>query len=139
MNRPLLPPIGRIPRVGSARLSSRQRVLAQWRGIDLSAEEKVLRMRAKSSGALVAHVLSSIGIDRRRMDAEIVRVWNQSLAPDIAAHAQPIGLRKSTLLVSVDSSAWLCEILRYRRKEILERLQHSFGSELISKLSFRVS
>jgi hypothetical protein len=40
--------------------------------------------------------------------------------------------------VAVDSSAWLSEIVRYRRKEILDRLQHSFGRDLISKISFRV-
>jgi len=38
----------------------------------------------------------------------------------------------------VDSSAWLDEIVRYRRKEILERLQHGFGRDLIARISFRV-
>jgi hypothetical protein len=38
----------------------------------------------------------------------------------------------------VDSSVWLSEIVRYRRKEILVRLQHSFGREFIAKISFRV-
>jgi hypothetical protein len=40
--------------------------------------------------------------------------------------------------VNVDSSAWLSEIVRYRRKEILDRLQYSFGKNLIQKISFRV-
>jgi hypothetical protein len=38
----------------------------------------------------------------------------------------------------VDSSVWLDEIVRYRRREILERLQNSFGRELIRKISFRL-
>jgi predicted nucleic acid-binding Zn ribbon protein len=67
-----------------------------------------------------------------------LKVWNDLLAPDIIAHAQPTGLNKGTLFVSVDSSVWLCEILRYRRREILDRLHHSFGRDLIKKLSFRV-
>lgn len=45
---------------------------------------------------------------------------------------------KGTLFVTVDSSVWLDEIVRYRRKEILDRLQHSFGRELIQRISFRV-
>jgi len=77
-------------------------------------------------------------MDHRRAEAEIVKVWNHTLAPEVAAHAQPTGLRKGTLFVSVDSSVWLSEIVRYRRKEILERLQHSFGRKLIAKISFRV-
>ena len=58
--------------------------------------------------------------------------------PNITAHAQPANLRKGTLFVNVDSSVWLSEIVRYRRKEILDRLQHSFGKNLIQRISFRV-
>jgi predicted nucleic acid-binding Zn ribbon protein len=56
----------------------------------------------------------------------------------VVAHAQPTGLAKGTLFVSVDSSVWLDEIVRYRRREILTRLQHSFGKELIARISFRI-
>ena len=83
-------------------------------------------------------VLSAMGIDNRRTDAEVVKVWNSVLDPNIAKHAQPIGLRKGTLLVNVDSSVWLSELVRYRRKEILRRLQYSFGLEFIKKISFRL-
>ena len=47
------------------------------------------------------------------------------------------GLHKGTLFVAVDSSVWLSEIVRYHRKEILARLQHSFGRDIIKKISFR--
>jgi len=83
-------------------------------------------------------VLTGLGLDRRRIETEIVKVWNGLLDPDIAAHAQPTGLRKTTLFVTVDSSVWLSEIVRYRRREILERLQTSFGRDFITKISFRV-
>ena len=59
----------------------------------------------------------------------MTRVWNNLLDPTIVAHAQPTGLRNGTLFVTVDSSVWLSEIVRYRRKEILDRLQHSFGRD----------
>jgi predicted nucleic acid-binding Zn ribbon protein len=77
-------------------------------------------------------------LDRRQSDAEVVKVWNSLLDPLIVAHAQPTGMRKGTLFISVDSSPWLDELVRYRRKEILARLQHSFGRDLIARLSFRV-
>lgn len=83
-------------------------------------------------------VLSELRMDRRRAEAEVLRVWNNLLDPNIAAHAQPTGLKNGTLFVTVDSSVWLSEIVRYRRKEILDRLQHSFGSEFIARISFRV-
>jgi predicted nucleic acid-binding Zn ribbon protein len=84
------------------------------------------------------NVLSELRIDRRRTEAEITKVWNHLLDPAIIAHAQPTGIRNGTLFVTVDSNVWLSEIVRYRRKEILDRLQHSFGRDFVARISFRV-
>jgi predicted nucleic acid-binding Zn ribbon protein len=87
--------------------------------------------------AVLPGVLRGLGLDRKRAEAEIARVWNHLIDPALVAHAQPTGLRNGTLFVTVDSSVWLDEIVRYRRREILDRLQHSFGPDLISRISFR--
>ena len=131
-------PRQRVPPRGPPKLSPRERVLAAWRGADLSALEVARQFSARPAGSVVSRVLSDLRIDSRRAEAEIVKVWNGLLDPDIVAHAQPVGLRKGTLFVNVDSSVWLSEIVRYRRKEILDRLQHSFGRDLIAKISFRI-
>ena len=131
-------PIQFIPALGPGRKSSRQRVLAQWRGLDLAPLEKARAERSVPASGVLPKVLSDLRIDKRRGEAEILKVWNQLLDPLIVAHAQPTGIRKGTLFINVDSSPWLDEIVRYRRKEILARLQHSFGRDLICKLSFRV-
>ena len=83
-------------------------------------------------------VLTELRMDRRRGEAEVVKVWNDLLDPNIVAHAQPTGLNKGTLFVTVDSNVWLSEIVRYHRKEILTRLQHSFGRDFVARISFRV-
>ena len=83
-------------------------------------------------------ILADLRIDKRRAEAEMLKVWNTMLEPDIVAHSQPTGFRNGTLFVSVDSNVWLSEIVRYRRKEILARMQHSFGRALISRISFRL-
>jgi len=106
--------------------------------MDMAPLEKAHTNRVKSVNLVLPRVLSEFRIDRRRAEAEVVKVWNHLLDPNVVAHAQPTGLRNGTLFVAVDSSVWLSEIVRYRRKEILDRLQHSFGRELISKISFRV-
>jgi predicted nucleic acid-binding Zn ribbon protein len=134
----MLPPFKRIPPLGPPRKSKRQRVLAAWRGIDLSAKETERADRAKSAGTAMTRVLADLRIDSRLAEAEIVKVWNNLIDPNIVAHAQPVGLRKGTLFVTVDSSTWLSEIVRYRRKEILNRLQTSFGSDTVARISFRV-
>jgi len=131
-------PPRRIPPLGPGKATPRQRVFAQWRGVDLAPLEQARVLRVKTAGAIMPRVLSELRIDRRQAEAEVVKVWNVLLDPDIVAHAQPTGLHKGTLFVTVDSSVWLSEIVRYRRKEILARLQHSFGRDLIVKISFRV-
>jgi len=117
---------------------ARRRVLAQWRGWDSTQDEQTRRATAKSSGDLMPVILSELRIDRRQAESEVLKVWNHQMDPNIVAHAHPTGLRNGTLFVTVDSSVWLDEIVRYRRREILERLQNSFGRDLITRISYRV-
>ena len=131
-------PPKRIPPLGPPKRSARQRVLAAWRGTDLTPAEIARANRAKSAGAVMPGILKDLRIDSRQAEVEIVKVWNSLIDPTIVAHAQPVGLRKGTLFVTVDSSVWLAEIVRYRRKEILDRLQHSFGRDVIARISFRI-
>jgi predicted nucleic acid-binding Zn ribbon protein len=120
------------------KISGRQKVLAQWRGVDLEPLETARAVRARPAGDVLPKIMKDLRIDTRRAEAEVVKVWNSLLDPVIVAHAQPAGLRNGTLFVTVDSSVWLSEIVRYRRKDILDRLQHSFGRNVIQKISYRV-
>jgi predicted nucleic acid-binding Zn ribbon protein len=127
-----------MPPLGPPRRSPRQQVLTEWRGVDAGLEQIARSKTGKSTGELLPGVLHKLRIEQRRAEVEIVKVWNHLLDPNITAHAQPVGLRNGTLFVTVDNNVWLSEIVRYRRKEILDRLQHSFSSEVIKKISFRV-
>ena len=121
-----------------AAFTARERVLAAWRGVDVLALESAGKDHSQPLAHLLPGVLTALGLDRRRAEAEIVKVWNSLMDPRVTAHAQPSGLHKGTLFVTVDSSVWLDEIVRYRRREILDRIQHSFGKETVKRISFRV-
>lgn len=127
-----------IPPLGPPRPKARERVLAQWRGVNTAPLEKAQQKRSKSIADTLPNVLTGLRMDRRRAEAEIVRVWNHLIDPRITAHAQPVGINNGTLFVTVDSDVQKYDILLYHRKEILERLQHSFGRDMIAKISFRV-
>ena len=131
------PAPARTARSRAPRPSARSRTLAEWRGVDLEPLERARAVRTQAVAAVLPGVLRGLGLDRKRAEAEIARVWNHLIDPALVAHAQPTGLRNGTLFVTVDSSVWLDEIVRYRRREILDRLQHSFGPDLISRISFR--
>jgi predicted nucleic acid-binding Zn ribbon protein len=119
-------------------LSSRQRALARWRGWNWSDDEIARQASGKMAADVLPRVLAGLRMERRQAEAEILQVWSHQLDPNIVAHARPAGIHKGTLFVVVDSSVWLDEIVRYRRREILERLQNSFGREMIRRISFRL-
>ena len=113
-------------------------MLAQWRGVDYAPLEKARTTPARLPGDVLPALLKDLRLDARQAEAEVVKVWNALIDPVITAHAQPANLHRGTLFVNVDSSVWLTEIVRYRRKEIIERLQHSFGKSVVQKISFRI-
>ena len=118
--------------------SARARILTQWRGVDYAPLEVARATPARRPGDVLPALLQDLRLDARQAEAEIVKVWNALIDPVITAHAQPANLHRGTLFVNVDSSVWLTEIVRYRRKEIIERLQHSFGKSVVQKISFRI-
>ena len=125
-----------MPPLGPQPLNPKERVLAEWRGVDLSAAER--SRPVKGMDDIMPGVIKKLRLEQRQVEAQIVRVWNSIMDPNIAAHAKPDRMVNRTLCVIVDSNAWLDEILRYRRKEILDRLHHSFGREMVQKISFRL-
>lgn len=124
------------PKKNSA--AARSKVLAQWRGVDYAPLEAARATPARTAGQVLPSLLKELRLEARQADAEIVKVWNSLIDPAVTAHAQPANLHKGTLFVNVDNNAWLSEIVRYRRKEILDRLQNSFGKTVIQKISFRI-
>lgn len=126
------------PRPPARGWNSRDSVLAEWRRVDLEPLEQAARSPERRVGDVVAGLIQKLGLSERRSAAAVFKAWNQIVDPSVTAHAQPAGLRKGTLFVNVDSSVWLSEIVRYRRQEILERLQHCFGRTLVTRLSVRL-
>jgi hypothetical protein len=122
----------------AARRSARDSTLAAWRGWSWKVAEDSRKPTSKSAGDALKGVLSNLRIDQRLAETEMLKVWNSQMDPNIVAHAHPTGLRNGTLMVAVDSPVWHAEIVRYRRREILERLQNSFGKDVIARISFRI-
>src|SRR5262245_59346759 len=119
---PKPPPLERRAAAAVATATRRQ-ILAAWRGVDLTPWERAGSDRTRRATTVVAGVLQRLRLEQRRDEVEIVKVWNRLLDPHVAAHAQPVGLRRGTLFIRVNNSAWLSELVRYRQGEILERLQ----------------
>jgi hypothetical protein len=134
----VLRPPWTIPKKGFPKPNAKEKALAEWRRTDLRESEGASKPTSKKIADVVPAVVKHINLDKKQSDLEILKVWNNLLDPNITAHAQPINLVRGTLFVKIDSSVWLDEIVRYRRREILSRLQTAFGPDLIQKISYRV-
>lgn len=132
-----LPPKNQPP-LGPPRRTPRESALAAWHGYDVAAVEKERPTTTRQAVDLVPEVLNGLRLDKRRLEAEVVHAWDALVDPNVALHAKPTGLKNGTLFVTVDSSAWLSEIARYRAKEILTQLQSCLGPELVKRISFRL-
>jgi len=138
--KPPLPPADPAERARRRRaaVSARARTLDQWRGRGFSGAETAWKSPARPIESILPGVLGTLRLEQRLDEARIQTVWAQILDPTLVAHAQPAGFAKGTLFVHVDSSVWLHEIVRYRRSEILERLQTALGKTVVQKISFRL-
>ena len=117
---------------------SRDQTLTEWRRVDLRPAEKAQRRGDRPIADVLPNVLGRIRIDQRQAESQIIEVWKRTIDPTIVAHAHPVSLAKGTLFVAVDTSAWLSEIVRYRSREILERMQLAAGKDVVRKISFRI-
>jgi predicted nucleic acid-binding Zn ribbon protein len=121
-----------------AAAAARSRTIDQWRGRGFTSAETAWISPAKSIETILPGVLGHLRLEQRLDESKIQTIWSQILDPTLVAHAQPAGFAKGTWFVNVDSSVWLNEIVRYRRQEILERLQTALGKTVVQKISFRV-
>ena len=85
----------------------------------MSEAERARISAGRSAADLLPAVLQGMRIDRRQAESQIVSLWRQIVDPRVAEHSHPVGLVRGTLLVAVDSSVWLTEIVRYGNREIL--------------------
>lgn len=68
---------------------------------------------------------------------QVEQAWSRLAGPMIARHARPVRLDQKTLVVAVDNSVWLNELIRYERLPLLTRLQHQVGKDKITAIRFQ--
>jgi predicted nucleic acid-binding Zn ribbon protein len=65
-------------------------------------------------------------------------LWADIVGSDIARHAQPVSLRNGLLVVAVDHSVWLQELVRYDKPVILQKVRERVGKKVVRDICFRI-
>jgi len=74
---------------------------------------------------IVQKVIGEISSQRDRQADDIIRAWTTCVGETAACHTHVVGIKEDTLLVYVDSSAWLYQMNLHKEK-ILKHLQQMF-------------
>lgn len=67
---------------------------------------------------------------------DIVAVWSKAAGEAASAHSQPTALQNKTLVINVDSSAWIYQ-LRLKERDLLKKINTLLEKEAVQKIRFR--
>ena len=112
----------------------RARVIAEWRGLP---ETPFPQDTSKPVGALVAKLMTQLGLADRMREEEIVAGWREVVGDFLAQHSQPLKLVEGVLYVRVLQPSMHFELERTWRPEIVKKLRARFG-RAVRDVKFRV-
>ena len=93
--------------------------------------------KEKAIGDVLKETLKKLMSPARPSEEGVLLLWEAAAGCGAAKHSKPITIKKSELVVSVDSSSWLYE-MTLRKKDILKNLEWKFGKKNIKNIRFRI-
>ena len=93
--------------------------------------------KEKAIGDVLKETLKKLISPSRPSEEGVAVLWGVAAGCDAGKHSKPIGIKKSELIVNVDSSSWLYE-MTLRKKAILKGLEGKFGKKVIKNIRFRI-
>lgn len=111
----------------------RRRVVAEWRGYEENEDPaRNLRTAAEAMRPWLEQLAGSDWLGEERIRG----TWNKVVGPFLAAHAQPIALKRGVLHVRVVQPSVRYTLEQGMKKELLAKLQDAFGKQIVQGLVF---
>lgn len=89
-------------------------------------------------GDLVPKVFAGSELEEPFWQQQLVDAWEQIVGPQVAAHTRPGPVHGHTLVIYVDSAAWLSEIQRFAQGKILANLEQQLENKRFRSLRFQL-
>jgi len=93
--------------------------------------------KEQAIGDVLKETLKKLVSPSRPSEEGVLILWKAAAGIDASKHSKPVTIKKSELIVSVDSSSWLYE-MTMRKKDILKSLEGKFGKKIIKNIRFRI-
>ena len=99
----------------------------------MSAMKKKLDRLSYTLGSM----LKARGLGSRLSEYRVFGLWEKTVGPVIARHAQPQAVRGKKLMLVVDSPAWMQQ-LSLLKPEIMEKVNSTLGKKTINDITLRL-
>lgn len=90
-----------------------------------------------SAGSVAADLLKKAGLESKLWEQTLIDEWLTLVGDAVARRARPGQMQRKVLTIYVSNAAWLNELSRYGKTEMLNKLQSRFGPERIVDLRFQ--
>ena len=80
-------------------------------------------------------MLRKFGIDNAIAQNNALNIWNDVVGESVAKNAKPDRVEHGVLIVKVSSPTWRQE-LYFKKKEIIEKINHTIGKNVIRDIRF---
>jgi len=89
----------------------------------------------RSVGSVLPRVLKGLKLDKVLAAQPAVTLWPDIAGPKTAAHTRAVDVDGGTLVVIVDSPAWMAQ-LRFLRPQLLRKIEGRVGKGLVTDIRF---
>jgi predicted nucleic acid-binding Zn ribbon protein len=86
-------------------------------------------------GSVLPQVLKGLKLDKLMAAQPAVTLWPKVAGPKIAEHTRAVGVDGKTLVVVVDSPAWIAQ-LRFLKPQLLRKVAGHVGKGLVGDIRF---
>ena len=94
----------------------------------------------KKKASSLSDVLEKVvaGLNKKKLaEDRLAEVWGEAVGKKALKHTRPVGFRRASLTVNVDSSSWLFE-LTLKKRDILKKLQAGLEGKKLKDIRFRI-
>lgn len=87
---------------------------------------------------VIPGLMKKLGMEDQHWLTVLEEEWASLVGEAVAKHTRPGRFERRNLVIFVDSSVWLNELVRYGRDKILLNLQKRFGGDRIRSVNLQM-
>jgi len=89
-------------------------------------------------GKCMKVALDKLGVEEKFAGSRVLVKWEDIVGKNISDNTKPVGVTDGVLTVNVANSAWLMELSRFYKNEILKKIKYELKDSSIKDIFFKL-